>query len=132
MQYLLYIIRYRAIKLVYLRRHRSVRVAGVALPSVQVREENSLPSPACYGGTWPYPSPVPGLPVYLGCRARRPAEAYNGGPLPVRDQPAFRGGRRGRQVPDREPEYRPGPLGWPSGDAELFGERHNLITPVRE
>ncbi len=116
------IIRFRVVELVYLRRHCLMRVAGVAVPSVQVREEDSLSPPACYGGTWPYSSPVPGLPDYLGRRARRPAKAYNGGPLPIRDQSALWGGRRGRQVPDREPEYRPGPLGRSPGDAELFGE----------
>jgi hypothetical protein len=122
MQYLLHKILYRAVELVYLRRHRSVRAAGVAVPSVQVREEDSFSLPACYGGTWPYSSSVLGLPDHLGLRARRPVEAYDGGPLPVRDQSSFWGGRRGCQVPYREPECRPGPLGWPSGDAELFGE----------
>jgi hypothetical protein len=121
-QYLLHKPRYRAVEFVYLRRHCSVRAAGIAVLSIQVREEDSFSLPACHGGTQPYPSSLPGLPDHLGRRARRPSKAYNGGPLPVRDQSAFRGGRRGRQVPYREPECRPGPLGWPPGDAELFGE----------
>jgi hypothetical protein len=61
-----------------------------------VREENSLSPPACHRGSWPYPSPVPGLPNYLGCRARRPSKAHTGRPLPVRYQSALRGGRRRR------------------------------------
>ncbi len=99
-----------------------MRAAGAAVLPVQVREENPLPAPACHGGSWAYSPPLPGLPDHLGRRARRSVEADNGGPLPVRDQSTVWGGWRGRQVPYREPECRPGPLGRAPGDAKLFGE----------
>jgi hypothetical protein len=89
MQYLFHILRYRAFEPVYLRCHRFMRVVGDAVHHVQVREENALSPSACSGGSQPCSSSPPGFPNYLGRRARRQAKAFNGGPLPVRDQSAF-------------------------------------------
>ncbi len=108
-----------------------MRVVGSAVHYVQVRQEDALSPSACFGRYKPGSSPLPGFPSYLGRRARRQAKAFDGRPLPVRDQSAFWSRRRGCQISDREPECRPSPLGRSSGDAELFGEYRMLSSPFR-